>query len=148
MIIIDYRWLSLTFIDYRWLLLIIIDYRWLSLIIVDYHWLSLIINDYNWFTEYLKKKKNIWRGVRSGVQLSCTETRFQKCCQSGKNGSKHLMFSISLACNMISCKKSNETLIKSKLPILQWKFCSRAQKSPKIPTKKTLCSIAICSKIL
>ena len=37
----------------------------------------------------------IWRGVRSDVQLSCTETQFQKCSQSGKNGSKHPMLSIS-----------------------------------------------------
>ena len=29
------------------------------------------------------------RGVRSDVQLSCTETRFQKCSKSGRNGSKH-----------------------------------------------------------
>ena len=28
------------------------------------------------------------RGVRSDAQLSCTETRFQKCSQSGKNDSK------------------------------------------------------------
>ena len=31
----------------------------------------------------------IWRGVRSDAQLMPTETRFQKCSQSGKNGSKH-----------------------------------------------------------
>ena len=45
------------------------------------------------------------RGVRSDAQLSSTETRFQKCSQSGKNGSKHPMLSISMACNVISCKK-------------------------------------------
>merc|ERR1712209_169318 len=44
--------------------------------------------------------------VRSDAQLSCTDTRFQKCSQSGKNGSKHPMLSISMACNVISCKKN------------------------------------------
>ena len=33
----------------------------------------------------------VCRGVRFGVQLSCTETQFQKCSQSGKNGFKHPM---------------------------------------------------------
>merc|ERR1711899_546003 len=47
----------------------------------------------------------IRRGVRSDAQLSSTETRFQKCSQSGKNGSKHPMLSISMAYNVISCKK-------------------------------------------
>ena len=28
--------------------------------------------------------KYLWRGVRSGIQLSCTETQFQKCSQSSK----------------------------------------------------------------
>ena len=50
------------------------------------------------------------RGVRSDAQLSSTETRFQKCSQSGKNGSKHPMLSISMAYNVISCKKLKETL--------------------------------------
>ena len=69
------------------------------------------------------------RGVRSGVQLSCTETRFQKCSQSAKNGSKHPMLSISMAYNVSSCKKKmKETLKKSKSLILQCKFGSRAQK--------------------
>ena len=45
------------------------------------------------------------RGVRSDAQLSSTQTRFQKCSQSGKNGSKHPMLSISMAYNVISCKK-------------------------------------------
>ena len=48
------------------------------------------------------------RGVRSDAQLSSTETRFQKCSQSGKNGSKHPMLSISMAFNVISCKKSRK----------------------------------------
>ena len=46
------------------------------------------------------------RGDRSDVRLSCTETRFQKYTQSGKSGPKHPMLSISLAFNVISCKKS------------------------------------------
>merc|ERR1711963_1041906 len=47
----------------------------------------------------------IRRSVRSDAQLSSTETRFQKCSQRGKNGSKHPMLSISMAFNVISCKK-------------------------------------------
>jgi hypothetical protein len=87
----------------------------------------------------------ISRSVRSDAQLSCTDTRFQKCSQSGKNGSKHPMLSISMACNVISCKKKmEETLKKSKLLILQCKFGSRAQKWPK-NAKKTDHSIAIYS---
>ena len=41
--------------------------------------------------------EQVRRGVRSDAQLSCTETRFQKCSQSGKYGSKHPMLSISMA---------------------------------------------------
>ena len=44
-------------------------------------------------------------------------------------------------------KKSKETLKKSKLPVLVYKFGSRAQKSPKIP-KKNDHLIAICSIFL
>ena len=40
---------------------------------------------------FLEWNIRLRRGVRFGVQLSCTETRFQKCSQSGKNGSKHPM---------------------------------------------------------
>ena len=40
-------------------------------------------------------QEDIRRGVRSDAQLSCTVTRFQKCSQSGKNGSEHPMLSIS-----------------------------------------------------
>ena len=50
----------------------------------------------------------IWRGVRSDAQLRSTETRLQKCSQSGKNGSKHPMLSISMAYNVISCKKNQK----------------------------------------
>ena len=86
-------------------------------------------------------KYNLWRGVRSDAQLSCTDTRFQKCSQSGKNGSKHPMLSISMACNVVSCKKSEETLKRSKSLILQCKFSSRAQKWPKIAKKKTITQV-------
>ena len=55
------------------------------------------------------------RGVRSDAQLSSTETRFQKCSQSGKNGSKHPMLSISMAFNVISCKKVERNTQKLKI---------------------------------
>ena len=57
----------------------------------------------------------IRRGVRSDAQLSSTETRFQKCSQSGKNGSKHPMLSISMANNVISCKKIERNTQKIKI---------------------------------
>ena len=44
-----------------------------------------------------------------------TETRFQKCSQSGKNGSKHPMLSISMAFNVISCKKVERNTQKLKI---------------------------------
>ena len=76
------------------------------------------------------------RGVRSDAQLSCTETRIQKSSQSGRNSSKHPMLSISMANNVISCKKkSKETLKKPKSLILQCKFGARALKWPKIAEK-------------
>ena len=59
--------------------------------------------------------RNLRRGVRSDAQLNSTETRFQKCSQSGNNGSKHPILSISVAYNVISCKKSKETLKKIKI---------------------------------
>ena len=57
----------------------------------------------------------LWRGVRSDAQLSSTETRFQKCSQSGKTGSKHPMLSISMAFNVISCKKIERNTQKLKI---------------------------------
>ena len=57
----------------------------------------------------------VWRGVRSDAQLSSLETRFQKCSQSGKNGSKHPMLSISMAFNVISCKKVKRNTQKLKI---------------------------------
>ena len=80
-------------------------------------------------------KMGIWRGVRSDAQLISTETRFQKCSQSGKNGSKHPMLSISMAFNVLSCKKVERNTQNSKSLILQCKFGSRAQKWPKIAQK-------------
>ena len=63
-----------------------------------------------------KTKTNlVRRGVRSDAQLSSTETRFQKRSQSGKNGSKHPMFSISMAYNVISCKKIERDTQKIKI---------------------------------
>ena len=55
------------------------------------------------------------RSVRSDAQLSCTETRFQKCSRSSKNGSKHSMLSISMANNVISCKKIERNTQKIKI---------------------------------
>ena len=51
------------------------------------------------------------RGVRSDVQLSCTETQFQKCSQSGKNGSKHPMLSISngLQCDFMQTNRKKHS---------------------------------------
>ena len=65
-----------------------------------------MINDNDWWLR---------RSVRSDVQLSCTETRFQKCSQSGKNGSKHPMLSMSMAFNVISCKKVERNTQKLKI---------------------------------
>ena len=63
----------------------------------------------------IRKLWEIRRGVRSDAQLRSTETRFQKCSQSVKNGSKHPMLSISMAYNVTSCKKSKETLKQIKI---------------------------------
>ena len=53
-------------------------------------------------------KRSLRRGVRSDVQSNCTDTRLQKCSQSGKNGSRHPMLSISMAYNVISWKNSKK----------------------------------------
>ena len=72
------------------------------------------LTNYRPITEKLESSKNLarWafirRGIRSDAQLSCTETRFQKCSQSGKNASKHPMLTISIAHNVISCKKNRK----------------------------------------
>ena len=63
----------------------------------------------------LEQSTLVGRGVRSDAQLSPTETRFQKCSQSGKNGSKHPMLSISMAFNVISCKKVERNTQKLKI---------------------------------
>ena len=42
------------------------------------------------------------QGVRSGIQLVFIETRFQKCSQNGKNGSKHnVIFIYGLQCDFM-----------------------------------------------
>ena len=85
-------------------------------------------------------------GVRSRVHLSCTETRFRKCSQSGKNGSKHPILSIyGLQCDFMQ-KKSKVTLKKSKSLILLCKFGSRAYRPPKIPPKK-LCTESLFAQV-
>ena len=63
-------------------------------------------------------------------------TLFQKCSHSGINGSKHPMLSISMAYDVISCKKNP----KKKMLTFPCRFCSQAQKLPKI-YKKTLHSL-------
>ena len=73
-------------------------------------------------TMYLGTRSQIW------IQLSCTETRFQKCSHRGKNGSEHPMLSIYMAYNVISCKQIQRNTQKNQNR-------SRAQKWPKIPKK-------------
>ena len=62
------------------------DYRGPLLKIFSYHF-SQFIKLYT-FLYILDQPNYIGRGVISDVQLSCTETRFQKGSLSGKNGSK------------------------------------------------------------
>ena len=64
---------------------------------------------------WIYKNNSLRRGVRSDAQLSSTKTRFQKCSQSGENGSKHPMLSISRAFNVISCKKVERNTQKLKI---------------------------------
>ena len=45
----------------------------------------------SWYGGLRADCPSVRRGVRSDAQLSCTDTRFQKCSQSGKNGSKRPM---------------------------------------------------------
>ena len=87
----------------------------------------------------------IWRGVRSGVQLSCTGTRFQKCSESGKNGSEHLTLYISICYNVISCKKNPKKHSKN-----QNRRFYYVNLAPELRNhqKKTLLLIAICSNFL
>ena len=63
----------------------------------------------------LNRGKKTRRGVRCDAKLSCSEIRFQKCSQSGKKGSKHPMLSISMAFNVISCKKVERNTQKLKI---------------------------------
>ena len=69
----------------------------------------------SWYGGLRADCPSVRRGVRSDAQLSCIETRFQKCSQSGKNGSKHPMLSISMAFNVISCKKVERNTQKLKI---------------------------------
>ena len=66
-------------------------------------------------TNQFIKSHLLRRGVRSDAQSSSTETRFQKCSQSGKNGSKHPILSISMAYSVISCKKIERNTQKIKI---------------------------------
>ena len=81
--------------------------------IFSYHF-SQFIKLYT-FLYILDQPNYIGGGVRSDVQLSCTGTLFQKCSQSGKNGSKHPMLPISMAYNVISCKKVERNTQKLKI---------------------------------
>ena len=63
----------------------------------------------------LFEEMSLGRGVRSDAQLSSTDTQFQKCSQSGKNGSKHPLLLISMAFNVISCKKFERNTQKLKI---------------------------------
>ena len=65
-----------------------------------------------------------------------------------KNCSKHQTLSISVAYNVISCKKSKETLKKSKSRILLFKFGSQAQKWRKIPHKNRSLKRDLLKKII
>jgi len=85
-----------------------------SFLHLKFSWLKHIFKRQDFFS--LKKVGELLgRGVRSDAQLSGTETRFQKCSQSGKNGSEHPMLSISMAYNMISCKKVERNTQKLKI---------------------------------
>ena len=54
------------------------------------------------------------QGVRSGVQLVFIETRFQKCSQNGKNGSKHnVIFIYGLQCDFMQKIQKNTKKIKN-----------------------------------
>ena len=61
--------------------------------------------------QYNMTRCQIW-----GPIVNCIENRFQKCSQSGKNGSKHKMLSIIWLTMWFHTK--NPTLKKSKSPIL------------------------------
>ena len=78
---------------------------------------------------------DLGRGVRSDVQLSRTETRFQKCSQSGKMVLNTQCYQYLWLSMWFHAKKLKETLKNPKSLILQCKFGSRAQKWPKIAKK-------------
>ena len=83
------------------------------------------------------------RGVRSGVQLSCTEIRFQKCSQSGKNGSKHPILYVSIAslqCDFMQKNPKTHSKNQNRWILLCKLWLRNHQNYP-----KQLHSIAICS---
>ena len=58
-------------------------------------------------------KRSLRRGVRSDVQSSCTETRLQKCSQSGKNGSRpNVIYINGLQCDFMQKIQRNTQKIK------------------------------------
>ena len=81
--------------------------------IFSYHF-SQFIKLYT-FLYILDQPNYIGRGVISDVQLSCTETQFQKCSRSGKNGSRPPMLSISMAHSVISWEKIERNTQKIKI---------------------------------
>ena len=96
-----------------WILLPIFAKPILKNLCFNINFLKISCSILNWY--YLPSHPSLRRGVRSDAQLSSTETRFQKCSQSGKNGSKHQMLSISMAFNVISCKKVERNTQKLKI---------------------------------
>ena len=82
---------------------------------------------------------------RSSLHISPHNLRISKWSSSGKNGLKQQMLYISVAYNVISCKKNKKnTLEQPKSPILLCIFGSQVQKWAKIAWK-TYSLIAICS---
>ena len=69
-------------------------------------------------SQVLHKSASLRRGVRSDAQLSCTETRFQKCSRNGKNGFKQPMLTKSTAYIVIPSKKIKRNAQKSTSLIL------------------------------
>ena len=68
--------------------------------------------------------QTLGRGVRSTLHISPKHLRISKGSWSGKNGSKHLKLSISMAENVISYKKIKRNTQKPKSLILLYKFGS------------------------
>ena len=92
--------------------------------------MELDFNDYGDDFMIMIMKKTSYDAVYDQPYISVPKTsEFQSGPKVVKKGSKHPMLSLSMAYNVISCKKkSKETLKNSKSLILQCKFGSRAQK--------------------